>query len=87
MRVVSAVLLTLAFAVAAAAQQPAAGGGAVAPPVVAPVGEGVYIFQYRGYQSLFVVDPGGVLVTDPVSAESAKAYLAEIRKLTQAPIR
>jgi glyoxylase-like metal-dependent hydrolase (beta-lactamase superfamily II) len=51
------------------------------------VAEGVHIFEYRGYQAMFVVDPGGVLVTDPMNLDSAKVFLAEIRKMTQAPIR
>ena len=49
--------------------------------------DGVYIFEYRGYQSIFVVDPEGVVVTDPISPEAAKVYLAEVRKVTAAPIR
>jgi len=56
-------------------------------PAVKPVGNGVYIFEYRGYQSMFVVAPEGVVVTDPISPEAAKVYLAEIRRLTAAPIR
>lgn len=55
--------------------------------VVKEVAGGVYIFEYRGYQSMFVVAPAGVVVTDPISPETAKVYLAEIRKLTAAPIR
>ena len=56
-------------------------------PVAKEVAKGVYIFEYRGYQSMFVVAPDGVVVTDPISPETAKVYLAEIRKLTKAPIR
>ena len=55
--------------------------------VVKPVTDGVYIFEYAGYQSMFVVDPAGVLITDPISPTAATAYLAEVRKLTAAPIR
>ena len=40
-----------------------------------------------GYQSMFVVDPAGVLITDPISRTAALLYLAEVRKLTSAPIR
>jgi glyoxylase-like metal-dependent hydrolase (beta-lactamase superfamily II) len=56
-------------------------------PTVKNAAEGVYIFGYKGYQSMFVVAPEGVLVTDPISPEAAKLYLTEVRKLTQAPIR
>jgi glyoxylase-like metal-dependent hydrolase (beta-lactamase superfamily II) len=64
---------------------------APAPPapaaVVKAIDEGVYIFEFRGYQSMFVVDPAGVIVTDPISPEAAPLYLAEVRKITSAPIR
>ena len=36
---------------------------------------------------MFVVAPEGVLVTDPISPDTAKVYLAEVRKVTAAPIR
>jgi esterase FrsA len=66
---------------------PVAAALAPAVPVVKPVADGVYIFEYRGYQSMFVVDPEGVVATDPMNTEAAKVYLAEIRKITSAPIR
>ncbi len=72
-------LLAATFHVHAAAPAPAAATKEVAP--------GVYIFQYRGYQSMFVVDTEGVVITDPISTTTAPVYLAEVRKLTQAPIR
>lgn len=52
--------------------------------------DNVYIFRYGGHQSLFVVTPAGVIATDPIAflrPVAAATYLAEIRKLTQAPIR
>jgi glyoxylase-like metal-dependent hydrolase (beta-lactamase superfamily II) len=60
---------------------------AVPAPAVSEVAPGVYIFGYRGYQSMFVIDPQGVIVTDPISTTTAPVYLEEIRKLTSAPIR
>jgi glyoxylase-like metal-dependent hydrolase (beta-lactamase superfamily II) len=65
---------------------------APAPPVIdtLKVAEGVYRFRYGGSSAMFVVDPEGVLVTDPVSfyrPETARAYLAEVRKISNAPIR
>lgn len=56
-------------------------------PVVKEVGKGVFIFEYRGYQSMFAVAPEGVVVTDPISTDTAKVYLSEVRKITSAPIR
>ncbi len=52
--------------------------------------DNVYIFRYQGHQAMFVVTPAGVIATDPISygrPEAAKAYIDEIRKITQAPIR
>jgi glyoxylase-like metal-dependent hydrolase (beta-lactamase superfamily II) len=63
------------------------------PPVFATTKvegtDGVYVFRYQGHQSMFVVTPEGVIATDPISENrpAAEAYLAEIRKITQAPIR
>jgi glyoxylase-like metal-dependent hydrolase (beta-lactamase superfamily II) len=51
--------------------------------------DGVYIFRYQGHQAMFVVTPEGVIATDPIGERrpAAAAYIAEIRKITQAPIR
>ena len=52
--------------------------------------DNVYIFRYQNHQSMFVVTPAGVIVTDPISygrPQAAKAYLEEVRKITQAPIK
>jgi glyoxylase-like metal-dependent hydrolase (beta-lactamase superfamily II) len=51
--------------------------------------DGVYIFRYQGHQAMFVVTPAGVIATDPIGERrpAAEAYIAEIRKITQAPIK
>lgn len=52
--------------------------------------DNVYIFRYQGHQSMFVVTKAGVIATDPISERrpaAAKAYIEEIRKITQAPIK
>ncbi len=52
--------------------------------------ENAYLFRYRFYQALFVVTPAGVIATDPNAyqqPQAAATYLAEIRKITQAPIK
>ena len=53
------------------------------------VTDNVYYFRYQGHQAMFIVTPAGVIATDPISENrpAAEAYLAEIRKITQAPIR
>jgi hypothetical protein len=52
--------------------------------------DNVYVFRYQNHQAMFVVTPAGVIVTDPISygrPQAAKAYLDEIRRITQAPIK
>jgi glyoxylase-like metal-dependent hydrolase (beta-lactamase superfamily II) len=52
--------------------------------------DNVYIFRYGGHQAMFVVTPEGVIATDPIGLyrpEAVTTYIAEIRKITQAPIR
>jgi len=79
-----------AAALPAVAQTPPA---APAPPLFAttkvPGTDGVYIFRYQGHQAMFIVTPDGVIATDPIGERrpAAAAYIAEIRKITQAPIK
>ena len=78
------VLLGLAIvATGAAAQQP--------PPFeTRKLTDNAYVFRYGGHQALFVVTPEGVIATDPIAflrPVAATTYIAEIRKITQAPIR
>lgn len=52
--------------------------------------ENVYVFRNGGHQAMFVVTPEGVIATDPVAygrPQGGAQYVAEIRKVTQAPIR
>lgn len=52
--------------------------------------DNVYLFRYVGHQSMFVVTPEGVIATDPIAylrPQAAQAYIAEIRKVTNAPIK
>jgi glyoxylase-like metal-dependent hydrolase (beta-lactamase superfamily II) len=51
--------------------------------------DNVYIFRYENHQAMFVVTKAGVIATDPISLRrpAAKAYIDEIRKVTQAPIK
>jgi uncharacterized protein with FMN-binding domain len=59
-------LVLAAPAMLRAQQTPPPPAAPAAPRAAArPVADGVYIFEYGGYQSMFVVDPEGVLVTDP----------------------
>src|SRR5262245_25055939 len=79
-------LLAPALVAAAMAQAPA-------PPLYATTKvdgtDNVYIFRYGRHQSMFVVTPEGVIVTDPIGLRrpAARAYIEEIRKITPTPIK
>jgi glyoxylase-like metal-dependent hydrolase (beta-lactamase superfamily II) len=50
----------------------------------------VYIFRHGNHQSIFIVTSEGVIATDPVAygrPEGGAAYVAEIRKVTDKPIK
>src|SRR5258705_13184696 len=73
-------------------------GSALAQPTAQPTfatrkvdgTDNVYIFRYMGHQSMFIVTPQGVIATDPIGRyrpEAVTAYLAEIKKLTDKPVK
>src|SRR6516165_8858863 len=84
--------ITILASAVAAAIMPAR-AQAPTPPLFATTKvegtDGVYIFRYQGHQAMFVVTPDGVIATDPIGERrpAAAAYIAEIRKITQAPIK
>jgi glyoxylase-like metal-dependent hydrolase (beta-lactamase superfamily II) len=52
--------------------------------------DNVYIFRNGNHQSIFIVTKDGVIATDPVAygrPQGGEQYVAEIKKVTQAPIR
>lgn len=52
--------------------------------------DNVYIFRNGNHQAMFVVTKDGVIATDPVAygrPTGGQAYVDEIRKITQAPIK
>ena len=88
-RIIQATAAVLGFALAAAAfaQQPAR--PAIQTTKV-PGTDNVYVFRNVGHQAMFVVTSEGVIVTDPIAygrPTGGKAYLDEIRKITDKPIR
>lgn len=63
-------------------------GVVVAPlPAQAPpfettrVADGVYQFRWQGHNGMFVVTPAGVVAFDPISAQAATTYGAEIQRV------
>jgi glyoxylase-like metal-dependent hydrolase (beta-lactamase superfamily II) len=88
----AAVSITAALTLTALAQP--APAPAPAPPLFSTTKvegtDGVYVFRYQGHQAMFIVTPEGVIATDPIGERRPQAvttYIAEIRKITQAPIR
>jgi glyoxylase-like metal-dependent hydrolase (beta-lactamase superfamily II) len=86
-----AACVTLASQVFSQAQAPAP--GAQAPQIETRKIEGtdnVYTFRNQNSQSMFIVTSEGVIATDPVGygrPQGGDQYLAEIRKVTNQPIR
>jgi glyoxylase-like metal-dependent hydrolase (beta-lactamase superfamily II) len=81
-----AALLALA-GFTAQAQAPAR--PAIATTLV-PGTNNVYVFRNGNHQAMFVVTPDGVIATDPVAygrPTGGKAYVDEIRKVTDKPIK
>ena len=93
----SSALLGAGLALSGCAEVPPPAPAAAAPAPTPPtfstmkVTDNVYIFRYRFHQAMFVVTPAGVIATDPnagtYGVQAAEAYLAEIRKVTDAPIK
>lgn len=93
LRAAFAVILTTVTADMSLAQTPAQPPAAAQPMFATTKVEGtdnVYVFRYQNHQSMFVVTPAGVIATDPISygrPEAAVAYVAEIKKITDKPIK
>jgi glyoxylase-like metal-dependent hydrolase (beta-lactamase superfamily II) len=52
--------------------------------------DNVYVFRYLNRQAMFIVTSAGVIATDPIGygyPETGAAYLGEIRKVTNQPIK
>ena len=52
--------------------------------------DNVYVYRHGGHQAMFVVTPAGVIATDPIGyrdPEAVTTYIAEIQKVTKAPIK
>jgi glyoxylase-like metal-dependent hydrolase (beta-lactamase superfamily II) len=49
--------------------------------------EGVYLFRHQFHQAIFISTPEGVIVTDPISSEAATWLKAELKTLTDQPVR
>ena len=54
---------------------------------ITKLADDVYLFRHQSHQAIFLVTPKGVIVTDPISTEAATWLKAEIKKLTDQPVR
>ena len=80
-------LAALMMSLSVSAQQPAR--PAIATTKVSGT-DNVYVFRNGGHQAMFIVTADGVIATDPVAygrPTGGKAYVDEIRKITDKPIR
>jgi len=62
-------------------------GGQAFGHSVKNISDGVYVFRWWVYRTIFVVTDSGVIVTDPINPKASKLLLAEIRKVTDKPIK
>ena len=88
LQALGAALLALA-GFTAQAQAPAPARPAIQTTQV-PGTNNVYVFRNVNHQAMFVVTPDGVIATDPVAygrPTGGKAYVDEIRKVTDKPIK
>lgn len=54
---------------------------------VTEIGDGLYVFRWWVYRNIFIVTEDGVIVTDPMNPKAAKLLQAEIRKITDKPVK
>lgn len=54
---------------------------------ITKLADDVYLFRHQSHQAIFIVTSKGVIVTDPISTEAATWLKAEIKKLSDQPVR
>jgi len=62
-------------------------GGETFGHSVTEIGNGIYVFRWWVYRNIFIVTDDGVIVTDPMNPKAAKLLQAEIRKVTDKPVK
>ena len=60
---------------------------ALKPFETTKVGDNVYTFRARFHRTLFIVTKEGVIVGDPISTRAAQRMDAEIKKITDKPVK
>ena len=54
---------------------------------IAPISGDLYRFRNGGHFSVFLVTPGGIIVTDPIDADAARWLKAELTKRFAKPVK
>jgi glyoxylase-like metal-dependent hydrolase (beta-lactamase superfamily II) len=54
---------------------------------ITKLSEGLYLFRHQFHQSIFIITPQGAIVADPIAPDAAAWLKAEIKKLTDQPVR
>lgn len=62
-------------------------GGKAFGTSIKNIGDGLYVFRWWVYRNIFLVTDEGVIVTDPLNPKAAKLLQAEIRKITDKPVK
>jgi glyoxylase-like metal-dependent hydrolase (beta-lactamase superfamily II) len=77
-------ILLVALTPWAQAQTPAP-----APPVreITPIAGEVYRFRNNNHYAVFAVTPAGIIATDPINAEAAQWFKAELQKRFSQPVK
>jgi glyoxylase-like metal-dependent hydrolase (beta-lactamase superfamily II) len=78
-RSVAALALTLTLLSPAMAQAPGS--------KLEDLGNGLYAFQFGPYRTIFLVSDEGIIAFDPLNAKAAAAARAEMRRITDQPVR
>jgi glyoxylase-like metal-dependent hydrolase (beta-lactamase superfamily II) len=54
---------------------------------ITKLSEGIYLFRHQFHQSIFIITSQGAIVTDPITSDAAAWLKAEIKTLTDQPVR
>ncbi len=54
---------------------------------VTEISDGLFVFRWWVYRNIFIVTDEGVIVTDPMNPKAAQLLRAEIRKITDKPVK
>ncbi len=70
----------------------AVGSGVSAQPSqpddeITKLADGVYLYRHHAHEAIFITTPQGAIVTDPINVEAATWLKAELKTLTDQPVR